>query len=378
VATAGASAMGELDGNVGGVNQDLNQSIRSLSETFKIGLNDLKDTLKPIISLNKQSFTQSPVQTKNSLNNASIFQPSHYQYNFTADSCMGVVSSSAQASPITAEKQTENQNTPNQPLESDHHNYNPDINTDKSSQNYSVEIEFPDSLRLYIANLTPHLQRLNTEQQKKVLYVFKDMQMNGKIKKSPSGLFIHLCKSALSGTLNLPEAPIHPAIVKAKEKARNDRFKPEGHPYADDPNIQWGYSPISQPIEAASSTQFHADNPYPYSEEEQEGIDGLIYEQRQADKEAAQRYMIAQETKRREAEEAEQAQAESNQHEAIPDKKQASKDVHILFAYLSLGGVSYETLLERHNFHYLEDIYADEIATYREKLAERRAKEYQK
>jgi hypothetical protein len=43
-----------------------------------------------------------------------------------------------------------------------------------------------------------------------------------------------------------------------------------------------------------------------------------------------------------------------------------------------LGGVSYETLLERHNFHYLEDIYADEIATYREKLAERRAKEYQK
>ncbi len=406
VATAGASAMGELDGGVSRVNQDLNQSIQSLSDTFKTGLNDLKDTLKPIINLNKQSFSQNPTQAKNNINNPSIFQPSNYQHNLTANSCMGVVcggeynkteksshdsakpkpqTSSPQASPATTEKQTENQKTADQVAvktekQTESQNQanpasvieNKNTHTDESSERYPIAIEFPDNLKLYIPNLSQHLQRLHPQQQKEVLYVFKDMQINGKIKKSPSGLFIHLAKSALEGALNLPEAPIHPAEVKAKAKARNDRFKPEGHPYADDPNIQWGYSPISQPVDE-NATQYNPDNPYPYTEVEQAEIDALIKQQRRDE----QRYYAAQQEKRREAKAAREEQVafaqQGNKEDSPAIKKQASTDLQILFAFLELGGTTYQTLLEENDFGYLEDIYADEIAAYRKDLAERRA-----
>jgi hypothetical protein len=413
VATAGANAMGEFDGGVGRVNQDLNQSIQSLSETFKIGLNDLKNTLEASINLNKQSFTQSTPQEKNSIKNPSIFQPSHYQYNVTANSCTGVVcggeynqtekstqdcakpkpqTTSSKPSHTTAEKRTENQKRADQPIlkavsQTEYQNQanqtsiaenqnsdvgtnrnHPHIQSDESPDAYPIAIEFPDSLKLYIPNLSQHLQRLNSQQQKEVLYVFKDMQMNGKIKKSPSGLFIYLAKSALDNALNLPEAPIHPAVVKAKAKARNDRFKPEGHPYADDPNIQWGYSPISQPIDE-STTQYNPDNPYPYREAEQAEIETLMDQQREDE----QRYFAAQQEKRREAKADREEQVTFGQKDRTPTKKQASTDLQILFAFLELGGTSYQTLLEDNDFGYLDAIYADEIAEYRKDLAERRA-----
>ena len=403
VAMAGASAMADGDGGVSRVNQDLNQSIRSLSETFKTGLNDLKDTLKPIINLNKQSLRQTPTSANNRPKNAAIFQPSHYQHNLTADSCVGVVcggeynkiekspqdcakpkpqTAASNSSQTTAEKRTENQKRADQPIlkavnraenqnQADQSLNNQNGDTDANDA-YPIAIEFPDSLKLYIPNLSQHLQRLQPQQQKEVLYVFKDMQMNGKIKKSPSGLFIYLAKSALEGALNLPEAPIHPAEVKAKAKARNDRFKPEGHPYADDPNIQWGYSPISQPIDE-NATKYNPDNPYPYTEAEQAAIDALIKQQRRDE----QRYFAAQQEKRREAKEAREAQVMFNQQGNKGDSptitKQTSIDLQVLFAFLELGGTSYQTLLADNDFGYLEDIYADEIAAYRKDLAERRA-----
>jgi hypothetical protein len=358
--------------------------------------------------LNKQSLNSQVKQTKNTVNNPAVFQPSNYQHKLTADSCISVVcggeyiqtekstphsaksqpqTSSSKPSGTTTEKRTENQKLADQPTlktpkehqqaatpapVTENSNPNPHANSHNPAATYPIAIEFPDSLKLYIPNLSQHLQRLHPQQQKEVLYVFKDMQMNGKIKKSPSGLFIHLAKSALVDELNLPEAPIHPAEVKAKAKARNDRFKPEGHPYADDPNIQWGYSPISQPIDE-NATKYNPDNPYPYTEAEQAEIDTLIKQQRRDE----QRYYAAQQEKRREAKAAREEQVIFNQQGNKEDrpaiKKQASTDLQILFAFLELGGTTYQTLLEENDFGYLEDIYADEIAAYRKDLAERRA-----
>jgi len=225
----------------------------------------------------------------------------------------------------------------------------------------------------YAPNLHKALLPLDAHQQKQVLYVFNDMAAKGEIKKSASGLFIHLAKSALNGALNLPEAPIHPVVIKAKAKALSDRCKPEGHPYADDPAIQWGYSPISKPLDT-SSTPYQENNPYPYSSEEQEEIDALMYEQRQSDQEAADRYMAHQAAQQREKEEyAKAAQCEprsDSEHQAS-----ASHDLQILFAFLELGTQNYASVLQEHDFEYLEDIYFDEITAYRKDLSQRRAEQ---
>ncbi len=375
------------------LSQAIDKSLQSLADIIQQSIAELKNSLNPLIN---HTLPHNPYSSP-----ISAYSPFHYtaspqkdvsvgggiNYNFVSTASNPTpkatpqVDSTQEQSPLSppsdkqSTNQTENQNSVPSPAEIETtppHCPPAYSDPEPSPLNYPLAIELPFSLKNYAPNLHKALLPLNEQQQKEVLYVFKDMQSKGQIKKSPSGLFIHLAKSALNGALSLPEAPTHPAVAKAAAKARSDRFKPEGHPYADDPNIQWGYSPISQPLDT-SSTPYQKDNPYPYSPDEQADIDALMFEQRQADVEAAERYMLAQAAEQREKEEREKA-AQCEPRSETEHQKSASKDLQILFAFLELGGQSYESLLKSNDFEYLETIYSDEIAAYRKDLSERRAK----
>ncbi len=362
----------------------IDKSIQSLADILKQGLSELKNSINPLLnphlSENRSQAYNSPLSAYTPFSSGAAAKPLGQVgggcggYNFSK------VASTPCATPPNKEHSTQQaslssspseQASENPPVSTENQKIVPPASEVQDDPHYPLAIELPPSLLNYAPNLHKALLPLDEHQQKQVLYVFKHMESQGEIKKSPSGLFIHLAKSALSGTLNLPEAPIHPAVAKAKAKARSDRFKPEGHPYADDPAIQWGYSPISQPLDT-SSTPYEENNPYPYYPEEQEEIDEIVYEQRQADKEAAERYRANQAAQQRKKEEQAKA-ARCEPRSQAEHQKSAATDLQILFAFLELGGQTYESLLKEKDFGYLEDIYADEIAAHRKDLSQRRA-----